>query len=279
MEGNRCLLYLTRFGEPSTTHEGTCYLRISYREHVLIWLEKCLRATYAQIPINQALLQYRAVVRQVVELPTDPEIMEEAIKFVKENPDIFRYGETIQNASNEVRLRFLQDIYEGVSIGLAGIYTFKPLKEHPSLGREEETNFRLIPKDQENPLFSSGYHLTFEYWATAGRARYAYGRWLFGLDIGRNVTDADRPFFEMMKDYILQSGADESYKGPIDKAPAWPVGWWELIPDLTDEILASELTSPNLSRPERLRHEIESKILILSAAFTHAKNAFGPLRP
>ena len=56
------VLYLTLDGKVSETHESKPYIRISYANHILDWLEKCLRETHDKIPINQVLQQYRAVV-------------------------------------------------------------------------------------------------------------------------------------------------------------------------------------------------------------------------
>lgn len=270
-EDQRLLLYLTRFGEAATTHENKSYHRISYRDHILHWLEKCLRETYAFLPINQALLQYRAVVRQVIELPNDPEIMEEATQFVRKNPDVLRYRGIINEAADSVRLRFLHEIHEGAAQSLKGSYTVSPPADVSKLGKEEDTNFHLVPVDSSHPLHSTRFYLTLEYWARDGRiSRHAYGQWIFGVDLGHSITDEERPFFEKMRARLVEIGVGDNYEGPIQNAAAWPLGWWQLIPDLTDEVLASEIESPKYCDPERLKREIEAKVLLLSAAYTYA---------
>jgi len=270
-EGSRYLLYLTRFGEASTTHEDKPYLRISYREHILAWLEKCLRASYAQIPLNQALLQYRAVVKQVVELPPDPDVMEEATKFLAKNPDILRYRSIINEAAEAVRLRFLKDVLDRVSAAFKGSYTVVPVGDSARLGREEDTNFHLVPDDSSHSLRSPEFNLTLEYWAQDGRNRYAYGRWIFGVDLGHSIRDDERHLFGRMREFLETSGLGEGYYPPIPSALSWPLGWWQLIPDLSDELLAAELECPSYSDPNRLRREIEARISLVEAAYLGAK--------
>ncbi len=276
-EDKRFLLYLTRFGEAATTCEDKPYFQISYRDHILHWLEKCLRETYAFLPINQALLQYRAVVRQVIELPNAPEIMEEATDFVKKNPDILRFRNVINEAAEAVHLRFLTDIYEGVAAEMRDVYDVVPPADLSRLGKEEDTNFHVIPKDSSHPIHSAKFHLTLEYWAREGRSRYAYGQWIFGLDLGHEITVAEQPFFEKMRAFLIANDCGEDYEEPIKNAPAWPLGWWCLIPDLTDVLLATELENRNLSDPKRLRDEIEKRISLLASAYIYANEEFPQL--
>jgi PD-(D/E)XK nuclease superfamily len=99
------LLYLTTYGKPSAS-AGTCekdYYRISYQNHILQWLEECLRATYQYVNINQALQQYRNVVSQLTGTSSDNDYMEKVIQILKEHPAIIEHFDHITSAFWKLR--------------------------------------------------------------------------------------------------------------------------------------------------------------------------------
>lgn len=121
------LLYLTLNGKASETAFGSKYYRISYREHILPWLEVCLRATYPHVNINQALQQYKNVICQLVGHGTlEMEYMKPIKKIIEDNPTILTHLDSIVEAKDEMmrdyRNRFFQDIVDalkkdGIEIG------------------------------------------------------------------------------------------------------------------------------------------------------------------
>jgi hypothetical protein len=108
------LIYLTLHGKPATTAEGYPYVRISYDEHILKWLESCLRATDQIIPIYQVILQYRAVVRSLTGKTLDAEHMKPIVQFVRQNPELIRYRKEMNAASNEAILQIWDEIQSGL---------------------------------------------------------------------------------------------------------------------------------------------------------------------
>lgn len=118
------VIYLTLDGKKSLTAGDKTYLCISYADHVLAWLEKCLQATYQIIPINQVLLQYREVIRQLTNQTLDAENMKPIVEFVRANPDIIRFRseialaaeEAIQVTWDEMELQITESCPEGYSI-------------------------------------------------------------------------------------------------------------------------------------------------------------------
>jgi hypothetical protein len=103
------VIFLTLDGKPSTTHNGKSpipYIRISYANHILAWLEKCLLKTCDIIPINQVLLQYRAVVLKLTGKNLKS-YMKPIVEFIEKNSDIIRFGDQIREGIAEVRTNFL----------------------------------------------------------------------------------------------------------------------------------------------------------------------------
>jgi len=98
------LLYLTLDGKTSTSAHGEKYYRISYKDHILPWLEECLRATYQHVNINQALQQYKNVVCKLVGHPTlETEYMEKMKDVVRANSDIVANWSTLSEAVGQLR--------------------------------------------------------------------------------------------------------------------------------------------------------------------------------
>ncbi len=114
LEVSSLVIYLTLHGKESYTAGGRSYLRISYAEHIMEWLKKCLQATYQIIPINQVLIQYRQVVRQLTNKTLNADSMKEIVKFVRDNPDIIRFRSEIANAAEEAIRQIWNEIEEAI---------------------------------------------------------------------------------------------------------------------------------------------------------------------
>lgn len=129
------MIYLTVDGKKSETHEDNPYLRISYRDHILVWLEKCLRETYHVIPVNQLLQQYRKVVRTITGKTIETSAMKPITDFILQNPDIIRYRQQIVDSVNEARADFLDRLVDGVSRELRNHGFKTSFRENHSGGR------------------------------------------------------------------------------------------------------------------------------------------------
>jgi len=105
------LLYLTKDGRAAASAGGfeDRYHRISYEDHILLWLEQCLRETYQYANINQALQQYKNVVHQLIHgrSPMDEEQMNELVKLLRDCP-MFLNGENWSHIK-KARERLLRD--------------------------------------------------------------------------------------------------------------------------------------------------------------------------
>jgi hypothetical protein len=115
---NACIFYLTLHGEKSQTHGDRPYIRISYANQVLCWLEKCLCATALIAPIHQVLLQYEKVVRYLTGKNVDAAIMKNIAEFIAQHPDIIRFRRQIEDAIAVARADFLDRLAKGIEEGL-----------------------------------------------------------------------------------------------------------------------------------------------------------------
>ncbi|MFA6173651.1 MAG: PD-(D/E)XK nuclease family protein [Kiritimatiellales bacterium] len=107
-KGSVHVLYLTLDGhEPSQDsrgylEEGSGYRRISYREDILKWLENCLQNTFSFVNINQALQQYRALVKWLCGEPLEGKYMDKIKDMIKACPDIVRHAKEIKKVLEEI---------------------------------------------------------------------------------------------------------------------------------------------------------------------------------
>ncbi|MFA6716235.1 MAG: PD-(D/E)XK nuclease family protein [Victivallaceae bacterium] len=109
------ILFLTLFGRKATTHHGKRYVCISYKHHILPWLNKCLAATYEYININQALQQYKKIVQQLTNTLENKE-MNQIIEVVKSHPEIIKYNKDISAGIEAVKREWLDSFWEGLKI-------------------------------------------------------------------------------------------------------------------------------------------------------------------
>jgi PD-(D/E)XK nuclease superfamily len=118
------VLYLTLDGKESETageYKGN-YYRISYSEHILEWLDRCLEKTYKWPNINTAIQQYRDVVAELVGKNTLAETnmseMEELMKeLIKKHPDLsdlFKYASTINQVVEQLKSDYLRSFWKSL---------------------------------------------------------------------------------------------------------------------------------------------------------------------
>lgn len=262
------LFYLTPFGKISQTAEGVKYFRISYQKHILGWLEKCLQATYAFIPINQALLQYRAVVKQILGEPNDPAIMEEATKFVLNNSDIIRYRQSIWNATEEARRRFLDDLAEQVQTRLKQNFSTSLYSGQRSFGSAEDATLYFMPVDSNLPFHDNSIRLALQYWTSRRQL-------LFGIEVAEGVGEQEQALFDQMNAFLEREIDSPGFKKPDDGFPLWPTGWWILVEDLDDATFAEELDQANLTCPDVLCQKIDTAFTLLVRAYEKARKTLG----
>lgn len=116
------LLYLTPDGRSSATAKGLDqYSRISYSQHILDWLDECLRQTYQYVNINQALQQYRNVVHQISEevLPLEKLYMEKIMELVERHPAIIKHYAKLGPAIEKLRKKTYAIFWKEVNEHLA----------------------------------------------------------------------------------------------------------------------------------------------------------------
>lgn len=238
------LLYLTLDGKKAASHGGADYLRISYQEHILTWLEKCLQASYRFIPINQVLLQYREVVRGLTGQTADQARMNQLTDFVIQHPELLRQRQVINQALDGARGVFLDRLVKRMQdTPPAGFSTrWNPLKPQQDFGKQD-TGILVIELPTERRVPLHGAHLCLLH----------IPRWQ-GLAVGIGwlshelMPEETQAFFERLNlrlaEYERQSNYKKADPQPLWDGTTWPTGWHDLYHPMDDAFLARLLERP-----------------------------------
>jgi len=102
------IFYLTPEGHPPSENSlGSLtpekIKNISYRNHILPWLELCLEKTYGIVNINQALQQYRMTINQLLGITLEANDMNEIKNALKRHPEIISHSGVIEEALQAIR--------------------------------------------------------------------------------------------------------------------------------------------------------------------------------
>jgi hypothetical protein len=235
---NSALIFLTLDGRESSTHEGAEYARISYREHILTWLEACLRETYHIIPLNLLLIQYREVVRKLAGQTLQSAMMKPIAEFAAEHSDVIRYRSQWNAAVDEAKRLFMDRIGSALIESLS-------------------TSFQIAyDPDNEDDRFStenSGLIIRREGWPGIVPERFMVyiendlTVLALGIFVGYedfNLSTSEAAWVEQ----VIVEWSNHAELGPIKEdgpTPPWPLGWINLLEhDLNDEGYAKMMEEP-----------------------------------
>ena len=85
------LIYLTKYGEHAT-EISTCnvnfsYTCLSYKEHILRWLDDCHRASVSLPVIRESILQYKCLIQELTHQSARDKVIEQAKKLILADRD------------------------------------------------------------------------------------------------------------------------------------------------------------------------------------------------
>ena len=263
------LLFLTPEGDSSqTAHEhDDKYRRISYRKHILSWLEECLRATYAYVHINQALQQYRNVVNQLLKLSSDSAYMNGLTTILKKHPIIIKHRDDINQAIELMRQNywasFVLELRE--QLGELGITLGQ------KTGDKHYTDFDLETSRGFQRNSYPELRTTLEYWEDENCL-------LIGETVSSPDSEIRREFQEKKVKFVrLIERLDKEFPQAYNSADAnegWPLGWAELLKGfMLPEFLAKHATQdsrPMSEQVEAVVRGISRYLKVLERAWPEA---------
>ena len=274
--GGGLVIYLTLDGSPSATHGDKTYLRISYEKHILAWLEKCLHETLRITPIQQALLQYRDVVRQLTGKTFAKKTMNQTADFIRRNPDVVRYRAQMSNAIEMVRADLFDRLADEMmkSLDKAGYnVAFRNNLRDNRFGIDMSGAFIITP--MASSVLSQ---MRFAIWVERNAANSLY----VGIkypDGGykKHLPEEDRQVLERMRLFLDQ---DPESSANFTRFPneSWPTGLRRLIDSLDDVCLADFLDKPTEITAADLSQGIFEHMQALEHAYVSAASP-DPVNP
>jgi hypothetical protein len=255
------LIYLTLDGKTAYTAGKRDYYRISYKEHILAWLDSCLRATYNIIPVNQALIQYRTVVRRLTNQNLESEFMKPVIDFVRQNPDIVRFNDAMQEAVRQASCEAWTRLKECIKKTFDCDYEVSFHQERNwGFNSNGETALILRPRAGNGVL-----HVEYPVWIEPDFINdqcLGIGICTDGMELSPSMAGIlDKVRSEMEK--LPQHG----YWNPPNGKPRYPVGWRNLMKGNYAEQSAQLLSDKRIeSICEDIRDYLERLMQAISAA-------------
>lgn len=239
------LLYLTPDGKAAYSHGGADYLRISYQEHILAWLEKCLQASYRFIPINQVLLQYREVVRGLTGQTADQAFMNQLTDFVLQHPELLRQRQVINQAFDQTRGAYLDRLVKRLQDTPPSGYStrWNPLKPQTPFGQQDNGVLVVVPPPSETRMPLHGAE-----WCLLHIPRWQ------GLVVGigwlqtKPMEEGAQSYFKLLNqrldDQSRQTGYHKADPHDLWDGTKWPTGWHNLYHPMSDAFLAGLVERP-----------------------------------
>jgi PD-(D/E)XK nuclease superfamily len=272
---NAAMLYLTLDGRKSETSGGKPYVRISYADHIVNWLDRCLQVTYDIIPVNQVILQYRAVVRRLTGRTIEAESMKPIVKFIKQNPDIIRFRKQLVSGVEEARVVCLDELADKLRQKLPEQDQLKGYAVKPHPGNKEKrfgTEEGALILDP--PLSSVLSKAPFKIWIENDP-----GVLIIGI-VSEEFHNQSCSLANTAQNPTWIESLFESMKGRLHQAPpqgcnmipgkiaGWPTGWMELI--ATDDEGLAEILSPRGESVATICKRVSDYISVLTKVYSEA---------
>ena len=250
------LIYLTLDGKSSGTANGQPYIRMSYSEHILEWLERCLQATYHKIPINQIILQYRQVVRSLTGNTLDSENMKTIVEIIRSNPDLIRHKVDIQKSIDEAIRETWKQLAKEIQEGLKDLYDVVP---DEAATASLSLVIKVVPP-ATNRLADAPFTLRME------SDEWCLGFGVFPMNSVGSAPSGHLALFARMLD-VINKDANIMELNQQPPTPAWPVGWHNLLKGTPEQQVAQYIESKKASQ---ICAEIKTYAGMLENAYVQA---------
>lgn len=224
--GNSLLLYLTRYGTPSPSAGDTCakYYRISYREHILPWLESCRQEIAEHPDVGHALDQYRDVVYQIIgeRPPMEERYMSELTNILMQHPAIIENIDRVITAIDELRKKCWRQFTDELGTAIQQQRSVPCHVERTDCG---EDDFRYYVVSEASDA------------AREGGFDFEVGQDKTGLFVGvslRRKTQTIEKLDKKTKDQFMQIESVVNSGRHVFKGQwYWPCGGWYLLTQST----------------------------------------------
>lgn len=225
------VIYLTLDGKQAATHHDKDYLRISYREHIMAWLERCLQVTDGIAPINQVLIQYQNVVKQLIGQTHDAKTMEDIKDYIRQNPTIITGRESVNQGIAALRVEVRNNFADALMKALEKDYIIMPRTDMHNNNFGEDSYGDLIIRPIKND-FTAPHRDAFEIWIENVDARWT--GLIIGIESGwkkkRQLTDDEKALLQIIFEKFCAHFNNACATDKVSwNGTHWPCSWHGLI--------------------------------------------------
>ena len=112
-DNGKALLYLTLDGHEASAPRNTSYKRISYKNHILRWLEKCIYITEENNAFTKAtLVQYQELIKKLTGEHMNPSMKDAITSATTTNAQNYLAAAYIAQTFNDCHQKIIQEIAE-----------------------------------------------------------------------------------------------------------------------------------------------------------------------
>jgi len=110
--GNHRILYLTLWGNEASEQSGggIDYKCISYKDHIIKWLEECLMVSSNSPNVNQTIFQYLNHLKQLTHQDMDTEYTKEIVKLLADNVENVESAVIIYQNFERMKLKIIEEM-------------------------------------------------------------------------------------------------------------------------------------------------------------------------
>lgn len=251
------LLFLTPDGSPSVTHDNEPYLRISYRQHILSWIDACLNLPDVGAPVRDAIRQYKQVVEELVGQNPPSAMKKQLVDHIRQHSDLLRYRDTIKEALDEVRVWALEQLTGSVVDGIKARGYTVDSPEGRSFAHNAE-GLLIITPPANSPLHGAPFKICLQNWTSKSLL-------LMGLETSDALASQHAPMFGQMAELLAPAGFTKS-----GGYSTWPVGWVNLVERFDDAKLADFLSRSSDELWTDLLDQINRRLTAIERAYAQA---------
>ncbi|MCW3788885.1 PD-(D/E)XK nuclease family protein [Plebeiibacterium sediminum] len=131
-KGNNSVLYLTLFGdEPSIESKGELvsgkdYTCISYRKHIIYWLELCLKEAADAPILRESIKQYIILIKKLTNQLTMDQMKDNYTQLFADNPKLVKEAQALSTAATEYKQSVCETIINNLNERISdwSVHTF-----------------------------------------------------------------------------------------------------------------------------------------------------------
>ena len=238
------LIYLTLDGEPPSKKslagqkplDPDSVVRISYEDHIVEWLEDCLKEVVRVAPVRETLCQYQMQVRKLTGQSINKELTMDIADLIKNAGLIYDLECAVSEAKKRIELELLKFWEKLKERGITEVCSIEKSSEEPQkIIKYTGINFKITSCNRDQS-FDIGFRIEIEYPNEVLCDLHSPSKVFYGFILLKRNKQSDKCHEERFKPYV-----DLVVGGPLSmkKTNKWWLGRksLEYVPDQLEDLV------------------------------------------